>query len=720
MAEDIRSFLLAFHNVREQPRGSGQYICRCPAHDDQRASLSIKDETGSSGRILLYCHAGCSTNQILAAVGKTIDAIQPANAKKENPEPWEKNLVAEYQYHDADGRYLYSKLRYLGQGADSKLIRYARISNGKYQQGKGDCNPVLYRLPELLKAIKAGRRVYLVEGEKDAETLRKFGMTATTAGGTSDWKRHFSDYFIGASEVIIIADRDEPGQKLAKQISKDLRSVVYDHRIITPSGLNHGDVTDYLNEEGGDIEQLLVMIEEAEPIFATWVMVSKGRQSINVDLLAAEILKRNEIFIARNPGTKSDLVYWYRFGVYQQRSEAEIAGEVRAWLPIGKATPDTISKVSRMIMYSAKIRNYDEINADEKYINLGNGLLNITSGELLPHNAEIVSTLQLNCDFVLKAQAPKWETFIKELCWDPESDKPDQQLIMVLQEWTGLVLSCIYGYRLKKALIMFSAEGNSGKTVFLTVIGGILGRDAISNVCFKDLGSSRWATGRAFGQRCLAIGDEGGSEVESSAIFKQLTGGDLVGAEMKGLQGFDFVYKGVIVALCNVLPYFSDDKGNHVAERLMILPCRRTVPVEDRDPHLVDKLLTESDGIFQWGWIGLQRFIANGYKFSHCQSVDDLMDEYRARRDTMYAFLRDEIDVTGDRSDFMKKTDLEYHYSLYCSDNDLAPLSKKNIPARLASLGIREAIRQGYSVFLGIKEKSFISTSLERYPAFDD
>ena len=48
-------------------RWHGSYgTARCPAHDDRRPSLSLKD--GDSGRLLLFCHAGCSYQEIVAAI----------------------------------------------------------------------------------------------------------------------------------------------------------------------------------------------------------------------------------------------------------------------------------------------------------------------------------------------------------------------------------------------------------------------------------------------------------------------------------------------------------------------------------------------------------------------------------------------------------------------------------------------------------------------------
>lgn len=702
MAENIRSFLKSFADVKESSKG--QYKCKCPAHKDRHASLSIKEDS-ETGKILLHCHAGCETTDVLSAVGKTMASIQPDVMAAEPAEPkgWQRNLEAEYRYTEADGTYLYSKLKYRKANGE-KYCTFAIIEGDSYHGNRGGRKPVLYNLQALNQAIKAGRRIYIVEGEKDVETLQKQGMTAVTAGGAGDWKQEFADCFVGASEVVIIADNDKPGREVAKKISRDLRNVVFLNKVITPSDIEHGDVTDYLEKEGGSVKRLLGMIKKTDPAFAHWLDVG-NKVTVNVDLLAAEILKRENVFIARNPGTKSDIVFWFENGVYRQMSDTEVAAKVRKWLPVGRATPDTINKVTKMILYSSETKSFQDINEDERYINLRDGLLDIHTGELKTHDPDLISTLQLGCRFVPGKTAPRWEAFIRDLCLDPETGDVDAEMRDVLQEWCGLILSSIYGYRTKKCLLLYSPRGNTGKSVFLSVIAGILGDEEIANVDFKAMGQSRWATGQAFSKRCLVIGDEGGERIESSQIFKQLTGGDIVEAELKGLQHFRYRFRGAIIAACNLLPYFADDKGDHIADRLHILRCRHTIKPEDRDPMLVDKLLLEKDGIFQWAWAGLQRFIKNGMCFSKCSSSEDAISEYRARIDTMYAFLTDEFEITNDTSDTIKKTELVTLYELYCMKNDLTALAKKNIPGRLAGMGVLMACRHGYDVFVGLKPK---------------
>lgn len=64
---------------------SGNYSARCPAHSDRDPSLSIREE--SDGRVLLHCHAGCSTESVLAAVGLSSNDLFHSGSQPRRPPP---------------------------------------------------------------------------------------------------------------------------------------------------------------------------------------------------------------------------------------------------------------------------------------------------------------------------------------------------------------------------------------------------------------------------------------------------------------------------------------------------------------------------------------------------------------------------------------------------------------------------------------------------------
>lgn len=704
MAENINLFLTAFKNVKQT--APNQWLCKCPAHYDKKSSLSIAYNP-SEDKIALHCHAGCATADILTEAGKTWADVNPT--KEDEPakplKHWQINLVAEYRYTDADGNYLYSKLRYEGDGIEGKEIRYGRIIDGEYTKGKGGADAELYNVMAIQDAIRQDRTIYYVEGEKDVESLKEIGLTAVTAGGTSDWKARYAKHFIGAHDVVIIADNDAPGQKLAKKVETDLRGTVFRITTVTPSALKHGDVTDWLQDEDGDRDKLFAMIRDEDPVLASWV-TDKGK--INPSLLADAILEQQHVVVARNPGTKADQVLWYRGGVYHVCSETEVQAEVDRYLPAWISNPSTLRQTSQMITVRAKAVEYNKIDADERYINVKNGLITVPEFKLVPHTPSLLSTVQLCCEYDPYAKAPVWEQFKADYCKD-EDGILDEEMLRLDRMKAGIILSSIYGYRLKGAFVQYSVEGNTGKSVDCEILTYLLGQDNTANVSFQDMSNDRWATGRCWGKRLVVVGDQGKASIKDSSTFKELTGGDSVSAELKGLQHFMYKFRGVILVSCNHLPVFEDDKGDHMSERLNFIHSRNVIQEADRDIYLRDKLEKEASGILNWALEGLRDFIGNGNKLCRCKSSSALMDEYRKRYDTFYAFVSTCCEVTKNKSDYIKKAEFEDEYERFCIANDLTAIFKRNIKDRAASQGITLRNLHGIQVYRGIRLKSDVA-----------
>ena len=144
----------------------------CPAHEDHAPSLSIGNRRDGDG-VVIKCHAGCSTEAVLAALGMTeAELFDETRTTSQDARP---QAVAVYDYTDQNGVLLYQKVRY-----EPKTFRQRRPDGNGWSWSLGDTRRVLYRLPEVVAAIAAGDLVFVCEGEKDANGMRAAGMTATT------------------------------------------------------------------------------------------------------------------------------------------------------------------------------------------------------------------------------------------------------------------------------------------------------------------------------------------------------------------------------------------------------------------------------------------------------------------------------------------------------------------------------------------------------------
>jgi AAA domain len=219
-------------------RNSGNWPC--PAHEDRDPSLSI---TNGDGKVVIHCHAGCSVNDVLAAADLTMRDLfdAPADTKRDKPE-----ILASYEYVDETGTPLFTVHRFAPKDFRQQNADGTWKLNGVRR--------VPYRLPELLDGVKGGHRIYVTEGEKDADAVVRAGGVATcNPNGAGKWRPDYDEHFRGAIQIVIVADRDEPGYRHAHTVAGHLRAVCDD--VIVAHAVSGKDIADHL-VAGHTLEQL--------------------------------------------------------------------------------------------------------------------------------------------------------------------------------------------------------------------------------------------------------------------------------------------------------------------------------------------------------------------------------------------------------------------------------------------------------------------------------
>ena len=219
--DTVRDALLR-HNKQVKVNGTG-LMAQCPAHDDHTPSLSISH--GNDQPVVLNCHAGCATSDVLTALDLNwSDISNPFNTPAPTP-------PATYIYTDADGTPLFRVVR-----GDNKRFRQQHLTvDGEWINGRGDIEPVLYNLTAVNEAITNGDPIYVVEGEKDADTLTRHGHTATTnPGGAGNFTAAMADALRDASQVIVIGDDDTPGHQHLEHIGELLTQRDIPHTLHLP------------------------------------------------------------------------------------------------------------------------------------------------------------------------------------------------------------------------------------------------------------------------------------------------------------------------------------------------------------------------------------------------------------------------------------------------------------------------------------------------------
>lgn len=269
--------------------GAGQYTALCPAHDDTNPSLSV---TWKDGKALLHCHAGCAQDDVRRAA-----KLQ----KWGHTSPREVEKV--YEYRDEDDELSYEVVRYR-----PKTFRPRRPDPNDPLKRIWNLNgvePLPYRLPELAEALVSNEPVWIVEGEKDVDTLASRGVVATCnhGGAGKSWSTEHSRYFIGSeSTVTIVADRDVPGYKHALKVHASLLKVAgITATVVMPA--NGKDATDHLAEKGTidsftvtTVDELTVLsaTEDKEAVAERESKVAERVESLRIDREARRSLATEE------------------------------------------------------------------------------------------------------------------------------------------------------------------------------------------------------------------------------------------------------------------------------------------------------------------------------------------------------------------------------------------------------------------------------------------
>jgi len=252
----VARLLASVKGVQER---DGYWMALCPAHEDVKRSLSIR--IGKDGCAVVKCHANCSIEDITTKVGLKVSDLFEARAQGVSGNGVYKRsdsvFVKSYDYLDADRQLLYQTCRY--EPKDFKQRR--PDGQGEWIYNLKGVQPVLYRLPEVLAAVESGIRVFVVEGEKDADALAAFGYTATTAPmGAGKWKAEYSAVLAGA-EVVILPDNDATGRKHGADIAASLIEQQCTVRVVElPDVPVKGDVSDWLAVESNTLDELEVLI----------------------------------------------------------------------------------------------------------------------------------------------------------------------------------------------------------------------------------------------------------------------------------------------------------------------------------------------------------------------------------------------------------------------------------------------------------------------------
>lgn len=251
--DDDAALELVLGKLEGVRRQGGYWMARCPHHEDREASLSVA--RGTEQPVVLDCKAGCETAEVLAEMGLTMADISKPREERPAGE-WTPfgPAIEVYDYTDENGKLLFQVCRTADKKFPQRIPDRSRKSGWDWKLGR--TRRVPYHLPQLLAALRAGKTVHVVEGERDVHAVEAAGGVATcNPGGAGKWSGDYDRYFRDA-DVVVVGDRDKPdrrgripGAEHAQDVAAHLRP--FARSVVVVEAIEGKDARDHLTAGHG-------------------------------------------------------------------------------------------------------------------------------------------------------------------------------------------------------------------------------------------------------------------------------------------------------------------------------------------------------------------------------------------------------------------------------------------------------------------------------------
>lgn len=606
-----------------RPSTKGNYIAKCPAHDDKRKSFTFSER---DGKLFLRCWSGCSFEQILDKLILSGTVEPMTKGESYSPEVWinfhdprvgkfgaffdNPNYTVDrlYPYRDEAGNLVGFKGRF-----SPKTFRPFTHIGFDENKARGFGN-IPYRLPEILDAVKAGRPVHQFEGEKDADNAANLGMVSTTFGGAKDLLPQEYLAKFANSCWVVWADNDahlanNSGIKRAQEICVALHNHGCKVKLVVPP--KGKDFSDWLDTGAtiDDIKDLLASTPQwlppAEQMKAAELPI---KYDPNTEAFAAEFFAN---IVHNKIRFLCDIKSWFTFdgkswtidiggdaresmkGMHEhlKRAMERLQPGVREELVklITRVQTDAgVSAVLNLAKSVPVLRLHSvQLDARETMYKFAcdNGVIDFKTEQLNDHNPDTLITKRSKFAADFQNEPTKFLRFINGLF-------SDHAVAEWFLDYLGYCMTGDVGFQ---KFLLWVGEGGTGKSTVQRIMRLLFG----AHCCDVDADSLVQAKQRsaavdsdlagARGCRVIFVSEVSPRHRLDERVIKALTGGDTIKVKFMGKDKFDLRADGKLIMTCNERPMLSDDSG--IARRLIELRFEKLPEVVIED--LADKLVEE-------------------------------------------------------------------------------------------------------------------------------
>lgn len=305
-------------------------------------------------------------------------------------------------------------------------------------------------------------------------------------------------------------------------------------------------------------------------------------------------------------------------------------------------------------------RDFDN---DPWLLNCGNGTIDLSTGELRPHERADLLTCLVPADFDPEASCPVWEKFVYEI------QAENIEVYNFLQRILGYALT---GETSEQCLFILWGAGANGKSTLINLVTRLLGNYARNTPVETLLDKRRGGeipidVARLDGPRLVTAKEVDRGRRLSESLIKELTGQDTISARFLYGEFFDFVPKFKLFLSTNHKPVIKGTDGA-IWRRIKLIRFPIQFSEDQCDQDLPGKLWAEAPGILSWLVLGCLSWQRLGLDVP--AEVKEATAEFRAEMDILADFMGDRCSIAPDKRAWAK--DLYQVYEDWAEEQGLS------------------------------------------------
>lgn len=401
-------------------------------------------------------------------------------------------------------------------------------------------------------------------------------------------------------------------------------------------------------------------------------------------------------------------IYRYVDGVYFKNTQPKIRNFTRNMT--GKwYTKAFGNKIIDIIAAEMDIDTDEFFDDQHKHlVPVQNGLLNIYTRELEPFSPDKIFFNKLPVIYDPDAKCPETLKHFEKVL-NGEKD------VKTMQELYGSLL--YREYKWEKAFI-FYGNGSNGKSVTTKQMNAFLGLENFTTMTLEKMQNNNFMLGQLQNKMANIAPEIGNARLDDTDVFKSLTGGDYISADVKFKDPVKFLNFAKMVFCANNVPESADDSDGFWRRWVMLGFTKKflnqseynTLKKEEKleshhrlkDYEIDNKLQNpeELSGVLNWALDGLKRLMERN-EFSDTDSINEVRNMWRKQANSGMGFRIDCLQDSHRNEDFVWEDDMLAAYSQYCKSNGIHMLDVRKFRKTLTSenINIMRTKRKGEYIY---------------------